>query len=407
MPPPFPAGSPAYYRLAIILGTLSAMGPLAIDMYLPSFPSIARELGATSAAMEVTAAVYFVGLAVGQGIYGPITDRVGRKRPLYVGLVVFLLASIGCTYASSVPALIVLRILQALGGCAEIVVARAMIRDCFDERDSVRILSLILLVMGVAPILAPLIGGQLLVHFGWRAVFWTLAGYAGTCLVAVYTMLPESLPVEQRRNLSLAEVGSVYAQLLRDRGYMAMVLAGSFTIAAMFAYISGSPHVFIEIFDVPPDRFGLFFGSNALGLIVASQINGRLARRVPAHAILGVILPITAAASLVLLTNAITGFGGFPGILVPLFVCVASVGFVLPNTTVLAMAPHGRIAGSASALLGMVQFGLGAAAGTLVGALNSLAGGRGYGGTAAPLATIIASCACGAWAAYLSRPKAQ
>jgi len=385
---PISHGSAAYYRLGLILGSLTAMGPLAIDMYLPSFPTIATELGATASAVEVTAAIYFIGLAVGQAIYGPISDRIGRKVPLYTGLIVFVLASIGCALATSVPALIVLRLLQALGGCAEMVVARAMVRDLFDERDSMRVLSLLILVMGLAPILAPFIGGQLLVQFGWRSVFVALAGYAIVCLIAVAALLPESLPPERRRRQNFVTILGIYQSLLRDRLYMSYVLAGSLIISAMFAYIAGSPFVFIDIFHVPAERFGLFFGTNALGLITASQINGRLARRTTPQAILKVVLPITAAAGLVLLVNSVTGFGGFAGILLPLFVCVSSVGFVVPNTTVLAMAPHGRIAGSASALLGALQFGLGATAGALVSGLND--------GTPFPLGIVVCACSAGA-----------
>ncbi len=395
-----PHGSTAYYRLCLILGSLSAMGPLAIDMYLPSFPTIARELGSTASQVQVTAAAYFIGLAIGQLIYGPVTDRIGRKRPLYAGLVLFIAASIGCAFATSVPALIALRFLQALGGCAEMVVARAMVRDFFDERDSMRVLSQMILVMGLAPILAPLIGGQLLVYFGWRAVFWALAAFAIACLAAVAGLLPESLPVERRRREGMSAVAQTFGMLLRDRTYMSYVLAGSLIIAGMFAYIAGSPYVFIEIFHVPADRFGFLFGANAFGLIAASQINGRLARRMPPRTILGRVLPITAAAGILLVVDATTGFAGLPGILLPLFVCVASVGFVVPNTVVLAMAPHGRVAGSASALLGTVQFGLGAAAGAVVSVLNSVAMTR----TPLPLAIVVAACGTGALVIFRTSP---
>jgi DHA1 family bicyclomycin/chloramphenicol resistance-like MFS transporter len=392
-------GSRDYYRLGAILGALTAMGPLAIDLYLPSFPSIARDLGSTVSAVEVTAATYFIGLSFGQAIYGPITDRIGRKIPLYAGLIIFILASIGCAFATSVPALVGLRFLQALGGCAEMVVARAMVRDLFEDHDAIRILSLLLLVMGLAPILAPLIGGQLLVHFGWRSVFLALASYAAVCLVAVSRTLPESLAVEHRRRESLWTILGIYRTLLGDRRYMTYVLTGGLVISGMFAYIAGSPFVFIELFHVPADRFGFFFGANALGLITASQINGRLARRTNPRTILAVVLPATALASVALLVNSATGFGGFPGILLPLFVCVASVGFVLPNTTVLAMSPHGRIAGSASALMGMFQFLLGAIAGALVSVLSN--------GTSIPLGMVIAGCGVGALVIHRASPMVE
>ena len=387
-----------YYQLGILLGALTAMGPLAIDMYLPSFPTMARHLGTTTAAVQVTAATYFFGLAFGQAFYGSVSDRLGRKIPLYVGLCLFIVASIGCALATSVETLAVLRFVQALGGCAEMVVARAVVRDRFDERDSIRVLSLLLLVMGLAPILAPSLGGQLLLRFGWRSVFWVLAGYGVLGLLAVIARLPETLPPAKRRRHSLGRQIRVYGELLRDRRYMAYVLSGSLIISGMFAYIAGSPLVFIELFGVAPDRYGLFFGTNAFGLIAASQINGRLAHRVDPHRIVSVVLPVAALAGLTLLTAAVTGLGGFPGILVPLFVFVSSLGFVLPNTTVLAMAPHGTVAGSASALLGTVQFFLGAVAAALVSLLAN--------GTAIPLGAVIATCGVTALLIY-SRVDAQ
>ena len=386
-----------YYLLVVILGGLSAMGPLAIDMYLPSFPAIAREFGAPASAVQATVATYFIGLAIGQVFYGPLSDRLGRKGPLLFGLVLFIGASMGCALATSVRALIMWRAVQALGGCAAMMVARAVVRDRFDSRDAIRVLSLLLLVMGLAPLLAPLAGGQLLVTFGWRSVFWALAGCATLGLLAVSMLLDESLPPEQRRRDSLREVFRVYGTLVRDRAYMAHVLSGGLIMAGMFAYIAASPFVFIELFHVAPQRYGFFFGTNALGIITASQVNGRLAHRVNPRAILRIVLPVAAVAGLVLLISAYTGAGGFPGTLVPLFVCVASVGFVLPNTTVLAMAPHPRVAGSASALLGTVQFLLGAASAALAGALGT--------GTAMPLAVVVAGCACSAFLVQQSAPR--
>jgi MFS transporter, DHA1 family, multidrug resistance protein len=396
---PIVAGSPAYYSLAIMLGALAAMGPLAIDMYLPAFPTIASELGSTASSMEATSAAYFFGLAFGQSIYGPLSDRIGRLGPLYAGLALFIVASIGCALTTSVPQLITLRVVQALGGCAEMVVARAMVRDYFEPRDSMRVMSLLILVMGLAPILAPLIGGQLLVHFGWRAVFVTLAMYGGVCLVAARFVLRESLPSDRRRRDSVREVLAVYGRLLVDRAFMARVVCGGLVMAAMFAYISGSPFVFITLFDVPPDRYGFFFGTNALGLITASQINGRLAGRLTPSQVVARVLPFTALATIVLLVDVVTGTGGFAGILVPLFVVVASVGFIVPNMVVMAMAPQGAIAGTASALLGTIQFALGAIAGGAVSLFNN--------GTAIPLGAVIATCGVGAYLAFLNTRAAD
>ena len=386
-----------HYLLVVILGSLTAMGPLAHDMYLPSFPAIAREFGATASAVQATLAIYFIGLAVGQIVYGPLSDRLGLKGPLLFGLLLFVGASIGCAVATSVRALVMWRLVQSLGGCAGMMVPRAVVRDRFDARDSIHVLSLLMLVMGLAPILAPLAGGQLLVAFGWRSIFLALAGYATLGSAAVSLLLPESLAPERRRRDTLGKVFSVYATLLRDRIYMAYIVSGGLIFAGMFAYIAASPFVFIELFHVAPERFGLFFGTNAVGLIAASQINGRLARRVNPRTILRVVLPMAAVAGLALLVSASTGAGGFPGILVPLFVFVASLGFVSPNTTALAMAPHGQVAGSASALLGTVQFLLGAGAASLAGALGS--------GTAVPLGVVVAGCGCSAFLIHQTAPR--
>ena len=393
---PRPTGE-AYYRLAMILGALTAMGPLAIDMYLPALPAIARDLNTSAASVQVSLAVYFIGIAAGQAFYGPLSDRWGRKPALYFGLAVFLTSSIGCAVAADVRALIVFRFLQALGGCAPLVIPRAVVRDYFDQRGSVRMLSVLMLVMGLAPILAPLIGGQLLVNFGWRSVFWVLAAYGTLWLVIVAVFLPESLPVVRRRRQRLGDVLAIYGRLLRDRAYIGYVVSGGLIFSGLLAYIAGSPFVFIELFEVPPERYGLFFGANAIGIIGASQINRWLASRYDARRIVSAVLPVAMAAGFVLLVDAYTGFGGFAGILLPLFFFIACHGFVMPNTTALAMAPHGSVAGSASALLGTLQFVLGATAGALVGVLGN--------GTAVPLAAVIAGCGVAAFATYQTLPR--
>jgi DHA1 family bicyclomycin/chloramphenicol resistance-like MFS transporter len=387
------------YRIAVILGALTAMGPLAIDMYLPALPTIARDLGASAAAVQVSLATYFIGIAIGQAFYGPLSDRIGRKPALGFGLAVFVAASIGCALAWNVESLIAFRFLEALGGCAPLVVPRAIVRDYFDERESARMLSMLILVMGLAPILGPLVGGQLLVTFGWRSVFWVLTAYGATWYIVVALLLPESLPAERRRRPPVRAILAIYGRLLRDRTYLGYVLAGGFMFAGLLSYISGSPFVFIEVFRVPPEQFGFFFGANAVGIIAASQINRWLAGRTHPRRIIAMVFPVAAAAGVIMLINAYTGAGGFVGILVPLFCFIACYGFVMPNATALAMAPHGAIAGSASALLGTLQFVLGATAGALVGALGN--------GTAVPFAAVIACCALGAFAVHRTVPQAE
>ena len=382
-----------YYRLALILGALTAMGPLAIDTYLPALPTIARDLHTSDALVQVSLSVYFVGIALGQAVYGPLSDRLGRKPALYLGLAMFILGSLGCAVASSVGLLIGFRLLQALGGCAPLVVPRAVVRDHFDQRGSVRMLSILMLVMGLAPILAPLVGGQLLGLFGWRSIFWAHAIYGSVWLAAVAIGLRESLSVERRQRQRVGAVLAMYGRLLSDRAFMAHVLVGALIFAGLLAYISGSPFVFIELFHVPPAQFGVYFGINAIGIMMASQVNRWLARRLEASQILQRVLPVSLVASVALVVDAATGFGGFAGILVPLFVYIAMHGFIMPNTTALAMAPHGAVAGSASALLGSIQFSLGALAGTLVGALSN--------GTSVPLAAVIAGCGMTAFAIHV------
>jgi DHA1 family bicyclomycin/chloramphenicol resistance-like MFS transporter len=387
------------HRLAVVLGALTAIGPLAIDMYLPALPGIARELGVPITAVQDSLSSYFIGISLGQALYGPLSDRFGRKPALYIGLGVFVSASLGCAFTTSVTQLVVFRFLQALGGCAPLVVPRAVVRDYFDGRESVRMLSMLVLVMMLGPILAPFVGGQLLVRFGWRSVFFVLAGYGLTLLVLAGWLLPESLRPEERRRESVRAIAATYLRILGDRVYLGWVLSGGLVFAGLLAYISGSPFVYIGLFHVDPQRFGLYFGANAVGLMIASQVNRYLAGRVHPEAIVRVVLPFAVIASGTLLVDAYTGFGGFAGILVPLFCFVICHGFVGPNTTALAMSPYGTVAGSASALMGTLQFVLGAASGWLVSTFAN--------GTAVPFAAVIAGCGLCAFVAFLTMPATR
>ncbi|MBP8293454.1 MAG: Bcr/CflA family multidrug efflux MFS transporter [Caldilineaceae bacterium] len=380
---------PSYAKLAAILGTLAAFGPLSIDMYLPALPTIAEEFGTTTAAVQQTLSAFFVGLALGQLFYGPISDRMGRRRPLLFGCAMYAVVSLGCAFAPSVGWLMGLRFLQALGSSAGVVIGRSVVRDLFDERESARMYSFLVLVMGIAPITAPLIGGQILTTFGWRAIFLVLAGFGLLCLLLVWFGLDESLPRDRRTTTGLGSVLRGYGALLADGRYMGFALAGGLASAAMFAYISGSAFVFIELNGIPPAQFGFFFGVNALGLIAASQLNRHLLERYTSTRLLVAALSVTAGAALLLFGITLAGIGGFPLMLVLLFLTIASTGMVGPNATALAMAPYGRKAGSASALLGATQFMAGALAGALVGLLAN--------GTALPMTGVIALCGVGAW----------
>ena len=379
-------------RFVGILGAVTALVPLSIDMYLPALPALEREFAADPAAVQLTLGAVFVGLAVGQAVYGPVTDRLGRKLPLYAGLVGYVLASAGCALAPGIGPLVACRFIQALAGCAGLVVPRAMVRDRFDPQATARVFSRLLLVMGAAPILAPLVGGYVLAWLGWRAIFWGLAGMGLGCLGAVALGLPETRPAAARPSGVFGPALRGYARLLADRHYLGHALGGGLASAGMFAYISGSPFVLIQVYGVPAEAYGWVFGANALGLIAASQLNRRLLVAWRAEQVLARALAATALVGLALLLVALTGAGGLPGLLLPLFGSVASLGFTQPNALAGAMAGHPERAGSAAALYGTLQFVAATVAGALVGRLHD--------GTAVPMAAVIAGCGVLAFACH-------
>ncbi|MBR0672185.1 Bcr/CflA family multidrug efflux MFS transporter [Neoroseomonas soli] len=383
--------APSHRRLALVLGALAGIGPFSIDMYLPALPALGASLGASPGAVQGTLAIYFLGLACGQVVYGPLADRYGRRGPLFAGLGLYTVAAVACALAPDIQALTVARLVQALGGCAGMVIARAVVRDVTDERGSVHLMAQIMLVMGVAPIVAPMVGGAVLPVFGWRGIFWLLAAYGATMFTVIALFLPESLPLERRRRGGVAEVAGVWRGLLGNRRFMGHALTGGFIIGGMFAYISGSPFVFMELHGVSAGQFGFYFGANALGIMVTGQVVGRLAQRVAPARLLPVVLWVPLLSGLTLVFVTATGIGGFATLLVALFGYIAMIGAVMPLTTALGMGPHGAVAGSASALMGTLQFGIGAGVGAILGALQD--------GTAVPMAAVIAGCGLAGWTA--------
>jgi DHA1 family bicyclomycin/chloramphenicol resistance-like MFS transporter len=371
-------------RLTLVLGALSALGPLSVDMYLPSFPSIGVSLNTGVAEVQLTLATYLAGLAVGQLLYGPLADRFGRRPPLLAGIALYTMAAIACAAAPSVWALATARFVQALGACAGMVVSRAVVRDRFDVRESARMYSSLLLVMGAAPVLAPLVGAQVLRIGGWRAIFLVLATFAAALLGAVALLLPETLPVAARRRHGVAEVLAALREAVTHRQFVRLSLAGGAIQAAMFAYIAGSPFLFIQLLHVPPARFGLFFGANALGLVAASQLNRWLARRigVPAALRVGVLVAVAAYGAF---TVAVAAGASLGFVAAALFFGVASYGVVVPSATAAAMDHFPSQAGSASAVLGTLQSTCGALASAAVSAFAD--------GTARPLAAVTLTCA--------------
>jgi len=370
--------------LVVILGALIACAPMAVDMYLPALPALERAFATDMARVQWTLATFFVGFSLGQALYGPVSDRFGRRPPLYFGMTLFALASIGCLFAPNIESLMGLRFLQAIGACAGMVTARAMVRDLFELRDSARVFSALMLVTGLAPILAPLVGGYMLVWFGWQSIFLALAAFGVACMVAAHFGLPETRRPGAAGSLALSSVLMVYARLLTHRRFVGYSLSSGVTIAGMFAYIAASPAVFIQLFGVAEEQFGWLFGVNGLGFVIAAQINGRAMRGAEPARILRSALYVEAASGLALLLAAATGALGLIGIAVPLFVFIAALGFVMPNASALAMAPHGENAGAASAMLGVMQFGLAAIASTAVGAIHMP--------SAMPMAGAVAAC---------------
>lgn len=369
-------------RLAILLGALTATGPLAIDMYLPAFPAMATGLRAEPAEIQRTLATFFLGMALGQLMHGPLADRLGRRAPLIGGLALYAAASAACALVDTAGQLAALRFLQAVGGCAGVVVARAVVRDLFEEREAVRMMSAMMLAMGAAPILAPMLGGALLGLAGWRAIFGLLALYGAALALIAWKGLPESLPPSRRRQDGPLAVLVTYGSILRDRRFLSRILAGAATMGGLFAYLAGSPFVVMELHGLSPGMYGLVFGANAAGLIGMSQVAARLVRRHAPAILLRRMLAGSALSGLLVLGAAASGLGGLAGILVPLGAYIALLGAVLPLASALAMAPMGRAAGSASALIGSIQFGTGALAGLALGLLGN--------GTAVPMAALVA-----------------
>lgn len=369
-------------RTILILGALSAFGPLAIDFYLPAFPAMALAFGTDEKHVQLTLAAYFLGLSIGQLAYGPVADRFGRRIPLLAGVGLFTLASLACAYAPNLEWLIGARFVQALGGCAGMVISRAVVSDKCDAVGSAKVFSQLMLVMGLAPILAPMLGGLLVNLYGWQSIFIMLTLFSAMAGLAVALGLPESLPAHVPRQ-PLSGALRQYGRLLADRVFLGHALTGGIAIAGMFAYIAGSPFVFIKLYGVPAEHFGWFFGINAGGFILVAQINARLlAKRGPfpagAH---GVDLPVGGLA--LLAVSSLHPAQLWP-LLLPLFICIASLGCILPNASACAMNGQGARAGSASAMLGCLQFSVAAGAAALVGVLHD--------GSAVPMATVISLC---------------
>lgn len=378
--------------MALVLGLLSAFGPLSIDMYLPSLPVLASDLGTTPSLAQLSLTACMIGLSLGQLVAGPLSDVRGRRGPLLIGLAVYAAASLLCLLAPSIASFVVLRFVQGLAGAAGIVISRAIVRDLYSGTEMTRFFSLLMLINGAAPILAPVIGGQLLRVTSWRGVFVVLGAIGIAMFVVVLLGLRETLSAERRSKGGLRQTLATFRRLLGDRAFMGYALTQGLVTAAMFAYISGSPFVLQNKFGVSPQMYSAFFAVNGLGIIVASQLAGRLAGRVGERRLLLAGLVLAASGAALLLVSALAG-GGLALVAPALFAVVSSVGLVSTATFSLAMQNQGQAAGSASALLGLLSFVIGA----IVAPMTGLGGSE----SDLPMATIIALCEAGAVLCYV------
>jgi len=392
-----PAATP--WGLVLLLGALTAFAPMSIDMYLPALPAIGTSLGATPEATQSTLAAFLIGMAVGQFLYGPASDRFGRRGPILVGIAVYVAASIWCALTTSVDGLVLARFVQALGGCAGAVVARAVVRDQFSHTETARMLSLLTLVMGVAPIIAPMIGSWILIVASWRAIFWLLALFGLACGLAVFFRLKESRSEETAAHARSEHPLRAFAVLLRERQLLGYAFAGALNGAVLFTYISSSPDLVIKIYGYSPQAFGWIFGINAVGAIGAGQVNRYLLRtRTPDQVLRKASLVALAFGGLMML-SAVTGLGGQWTLLPLLFCCLSSYGLIAGNTMAGALNVDPRRSGSVSALMGGLSFGAGGVAAWAGGALHN--------GTAVPMAGVMLLCLLGSSAAlwFLALPK--
>ncbi|HOZ84408.1 MAG TPA: multidrug effflux MFS transporter [Niabella sp.] len=386
-------GNSRFFKI-FILGLLSAIGPFSIDMYLPGFTNIASDLNTDVSKVSLTLSSFFIGISVGQLLYGPLLDKYGRKKPLYFGLCLYLFASLGCAYATSVQYLIVLRFLQALGGCAGMVASRAMVRDMFDVEDNAKVFSLLMLVIGVSPIIAPSLGGFVTASLGWRYVFGVLLLIGLFILVLCVFKLPESKQPAKDYSLAPRFILGKFSEVFREPQFVIYTFASAFTAAGLYAYVAGSPHVFMEVFKVSEKTYGWIFSIIAASLVLATQINARILKFTTSEKIIPKAVLVQTIAGVLLFVGFIYNWWGLTTTIILCSVFLACQGFTFPNASALALAPFDQNAGSASALIGCVQM----AVGTLSSAMVSVF----HNNTSVPLGLVMGLCAATALSILIS-----
>lgn len=357
--------------LVIALGSLNTLTPFSIDLYLSTFPQIASDLGTTVSRIALTVSAYFIGYALGQILYGPFMDRFGRKPPIYVGLSIYILASIGCVVAGSVESLLVFRALSALGGAAASVGAVTMVRDLFPPRASARVFSYLMLVLSVSPLFAPSVGSLLAALVGWRSLFAILAGIAFVNVAIVAFALPVTAAANANAALDLASVTRSFVSIFRNVRFRVFTLAGSLSFSSLFVFVAGSPSIFMDEFQLNASQFGATFAVLAMGMIGGGQLNNILMKRTHGQRIFNVALVVQLVGGAVALTAAAAGVLTLVSAIVLFFVILVCAGITYPNAAALALEPFAKNAGSAASLLGFLQLGLGAVVSAGVGVLNT------------------------------------
>ncbi|QPC88169.1 Bcr/CflA family efflux MFS transporter [Mesorhizobium sp. NBSH29] len=379
-----------YLHLALVLGLLSAIGPFAIDMYLPALPTIGADLNAAEFPVQMSLLVFFLSMGLGQIVIGPLSDMFGRKPPLYFGLAVFAVGSVGAALAPTVEWLIAFRFLQGIGACPGMVVPRAIVRDLHTGNEAARLMSMLMLVFSISPILAPLTGSVIIDAYGWRAVFWVVTIAAAIAAVLLATSLKETRPVALRVNSSLGATMAGYRFLLKDKNFLGLVLIGGFGISSFFVYLSNSSFILIDHYGVTPSVYSLYFSVNAVAFFAMSQMTGMLADRFGLRRVVRSAVTGYATIMIILLAVMVSGFQSLTVLAVLLFFGYGFLGLVIPTTSVLAMEDHGEIAGTASALMGTLHFAAGIAAMTISGLF--------FTGKPLPMVIAIATCAVIAFA---------
>lgn len=386
-----------YFKLILILGLLTAIGPFSIDMYLPAFPAIASGLNTSVAQVMLSLSSFFIGISAGQLVYGPMLERFGRKKPLYVGLVIYLLASIGCAFTESVNSLIAFRFLQALGSCAGMVTARAIVRDLFEVKDNAKVFSSLMLVVAVSPIIAPTVGGYVTSALGWRYVFAALIVVDIAILIGVYFLLPESKKPDPSHSLKPMAIVRNFVSIILQPQFYIYALTGAVAASGMYAYISGSPQVFIGLFGVNEKQYGWIFAIIAIGIIGSSQINTFALRKFQSERIIQLALMSQSIIGMTLAGIAFLNGSELYTTILLIFLYLCCQGFIFPNASALTMAAFGHNAGNASALMGAIQMGIGATASAAVSFLQN--------NTALPMSGVMAFCSIAAFSIFMMGRK--